>query len=57
LRHGMDDMYVLQYETNPERGSTLRTPQPTAVASVNTHDMPQFAGKRAPEPFLTWMVG
>ncbi len=43
LRHGMDDMYVLQYETNPERGSTLRTPQPTAVASVNTHDMPQFA--------------
>lgn len=43
LRHGLDDMYVLQYETNPEKGPTLRRPPSTAVASVNTHDMPQFA--------------
>lgn len=43
LRHGLDDMYVLQYETNPEKGPTLRRTPPTAVASINTHDMPQFA--------------
>ncbi|MDY0170331.1 MAG: 4-alpha-glucanotransferase [Thermoguttaceae bacterium] len=42
-RHRLDDMYVLQYETNPEKGPTLRPPPPTSVASVNTHDMPQFA--------------
>ncbi len=43
LRHGIDDMYVLQYETNPEKGATLRSVPATTVASVNTHDMPQFA--------------
>lgn len=43
LRHGIDDMYVLQYETNPEKGPTLRHVPATTVASVNTHDMPQFA--------------
>ncbi|TVS15816.1 MAG: 4-alpha-glucanotransferase [Planctomycetaceae bacterium] len=43
LRHGIDDMYVLQYETNPEKGPTLRRVPATTVASVNTHDMPQFA--------------
>lgn len=43
LRHRLDDMYVLQYETNPEKGLTLRPPPPTSVASVNTHDMSQFA--------------
>ncbi len=43
LRHGLDDMYVLQYETNPEKGPALRPPGRTSVASVNTHDMPQFA--------------
>ena len=42
-RHGLDDMYVLQYETNPEKGKTLRDVPATSVASVNTHDMPQFA--------------
>jgi 4-alpha-glucanotransferase len=42
-RHGLDDMYVLQYETNPEKGTTLRDVPATSVASVNTHDMPQFA--------------
>jgi 4-alpha-glucanotransferase len=42
-RHRIDDMYVLQYETNPEKGPTLRGVPATAVASVNTHDMPQFA--------------
>jgi 4-alpha-glucanotransferase len=36
-------MYVLQYETNPEKGPTLRGVPATSVASVNTHDMPQFA--------------
>jgi 4-alpha-glucanotransferase len=43
MRHGIDDMYVLQYETNPEKGPTLRGVPATSVASVNTHDMPQFA--------------
>jgi 4-alpha-glucanotransferase len=42
-RHGLDDMYVLQYETNPEKGTALRDVPATSVASVNTHDMPQFA--------------
>ena len=42
-RHGVDDMYVLQYETNPDKGPTLRSVPATAVASLNTHDMPQFA--------------
>jgi 4-alpha-glucanotransferase len=42
--HAIEDMYVLQYETNPDKGPTLRPVPPTSVASVNTHDMPPFAG-------------
>ena len=41
--HNLRDMYVLQYEMNPERPEMLR-PVPTySVASLNTHDMPHFA--------------
>ncbi len=43
VRHGIATMYVLQYETNPEKGRALREVPADCVASVNTHDMPQFA--------------
>ncbi|MCX7428158.1 MAG: 4-alpha-glucanotransferase, partial [Planctomycetia bacterium] len=42
-RHGVGGMYVLQYETNPDKGPALRPVPAAAVASVNTHDMPPFA--------------
>lgn len=42
-RHAIDELYVLQYETNPDKGPSLRPVPASAVASVNTHDMPQFA--------------
>ena len=35
-------MYVLQYEIGP--GGWLNKPAPEMVASLNTHDMPPFAG-------------
>ena len=41
-RHAIRSMYVLQYETGPDHD--LRSPSPNAVASLNTHDMPPFAG-------------
>jgi 4-alpha-glucanotransferase len=41
-RHGVQRMYVLQYEQQP-KGAALRDPEPRVVASVNTHDMPAFA--------------
>ncbi|HEU5163780.1 MAG TPA: 4-alpha-glucanotransferase, partial [Thermoanaerobaculia bacterium] len=41
-QHGIRSMYVLQYETGPDHSP--RSPSPTAVASLNTHDMPPFAG-------------
>ncbi len=40
-RHGLRRMYVLQYE-QPINGP-VRDPEPSEVASVNTHDMPMFA--------------
>jgi 4-alpha-glucanotransferase len=42
-RHRIDRMYVLQYETNPDKGDSLEPVEPAAVASINTHDMPMFA--------------
>lgn len=42
-RHGVGGMYVLQYETNPDKQSALRPVPAASVAGVNTHDMPQFA--------------
>ncbi|MGH9458923.1 MAG: 4-alpha-glucanotransferase [Thermoanaerobaculia bacterium] len=41
-RHGIRRMYVLQYEIGP--GGHVADPTPDAVASLNTHDMPPFAG-------------
>lgn len=41
-RHGIHRMYVLQYEIWP--GSEVREAPRNSVASLNTHDMPPFAG-------------
>jgi 4-alpha-glucanotransferase len=40
---GLKPMYVLQYEATPEAKACLRPVPATAVASLNTHDMPPFA--------------
>jgi len=42
-RHGIEDMYVVQYEAKPDRKPIVRPAGARSVASVNTHDMPQFA--------------
>ncbi|MFN2441394.1 MAG: 4-alpha-glucanotransferase [Thermoanaerobaculia bacterium] len=41
-RHGLHRMYVLQYEIWP--GNQVREAPAASVASLNTHDMPPFAG-------------
>jgi 4-alpha-glucanotransferase len=41
-RHGLRQMYVVQYEMKPGE-SPLPPPPAASVASVNTHDMPTFA--------------
>lgn len=41
-RHAIRSMYVLQYEIGPD--NPPRNPAPDTVASLNTHDMPPFAG-------------
>jgi 4-alpha-glucanotransferase len=43
-RRGLRRMYVVQYEIKPEGDEPAGTPQPASVASINTHDMPTFAG-------------
>lgn len=42
--HGVRRMYVVQYEIQPEGDEPAGRPVAEAVASVNTHDMPTFAG-------------
>ncbi len=42
-RHNVHRMYVLQYQAQP-RDEALSPIFPGAVASINTHDMPTFAG-------------
>jgi 4-alpha-glucanotransferase len=43
-RHGLRRMYVVQYEIKPDGDEPAGTPAEASVASVNTHDMPTFAG-------------
>jgi 4-alpha-glucanotransferase len=43
-KHGLRRMYVVQYEVNPETDQPIGTPPDASVASINTHDMPTFAG-------------
>jgi 4-alpha-glucanotransferase len=42
-RHGLYQMYVVQYELTPKSRGVLRRVPRHAVASLNTHDMPPFA--------------
>jgi 4-alpha-glucanotransferase len=42
-RRGLQTMCVLQYEARPDPKKCLPTVPPSAVASLNTHDMPPFA--------------
>lgn len=41
-RHGLRQMYVVQYEVKPQ-APPLPPPPAASVASINTHDMPTFA--------------
>ncbi|HEY7680359.1 MAG TPA: 4-alpha-glucanotransferase, partial [Terriglobia bacterium] len=43
-RHGLHQMYVLQYAAMPSPKRPLRPVPKNAVASLNTHDMPPFGG-------------
>ena len=42
--HHIGRMYVLQYEATPNRTTPVGAVIPGCVASLNTHDMPTFAG-------------
>ena len=43
-KHGFRRMYVVQYEIKPEGDEPAGAPHEQSVASINTHDMPTFAG-------------
>ena len=43
-RHGVAGMFVVQYAARPRSGAALPPVPASAVASLNTHDMPPFAG-------------
>jgi 4-alpha-glucanotransferase len=42
-RHGLRQMYVVQFAQRANPRAALATPPPRSVASLNTHDMPTFA--------------
>ncbi len=42
-RHGLLEMFIVQYEQRQDAKAALRTPPQRSVASLNTHDMPTFA--------------
>ena len=42
-RHGVQRMYVLQFEVAPNRRKALPVPPVDSLATLNTHDMPPFA--------------
>lgn len=43
-RHGIHRMHVVQFEANPDGNPPVATPAEHVIASLNTHDMPMFAG-------------
>jgi 4-alpha-glucanotransferase len=43
-KHGLRRMYVVQYEAKPDDDEPVGKPSAESVASINTHDMPTFAG-------------
>jgi 4-alpha-glucanotransferase len=44
LRHHFHRMFVVQYELQPDSGLAIPEPPASCIASLNTHDMPPFAG-------------
>jgi 4-alpha-glucanotransferase len=42
--HGIRRMYVVQYELKPDGDEPAGAPPAESIASINTHDMPTFAG-------------
>lgn len=43
-RHRIHRMHVVQFEATPDRHPPIQPPDENVVASLNTHDMPLFAG-------------
>ena len=43
-RHSVHRMHVVQFEASPDSDSPASVPDENVVASLNTHDMPLFAG-------------
>lgn len=43
-RHAIQRMFVVQYEIGADRDPPIGTPPARSAASLNTHDMPTFAG-------------
>jgi 4-alpha-glucanotransferase len=43
-KHGVQRMHVVQFEASPDRDPPVAAPPEPLVASLNTHDMPTFAG-------------
>ena len=43
-QHGVNRMHVVQFEATPRTQPPLSPPDAPVVASLNTHDMPTFAG-------------
>jgi 4-alpha-glucanotransferase len=42
-RHGLREMFVVQFQERPDPIAALPTPKALSVASLNTHDTPTFA--------------
>ncbi len=42
-QHGLQRMYIMQYQFLSNSSRPLRTPPANSIASLNTHDMPPFA--------------
>ncbi|CAN5746612.1 4-alpha-glucanotransferase [soil metagenome] len=43
-RHGVYRMHVVQFEASPDHDPPTAAPPENVIASLNTHDMPTFAG-------------
>jgi 4-alpha-glucanotransferase len=43
-RHNFHRMHILQYELKSDSATALPDPPASCIASINTHDMPPFAG-------------
>jgi 4-alpha-glucanotransferase len=42
-RHGLREMFVVQFQERPDVVAALPPPKPASMASLNTHDTPTFA--------------